>query len=370
MRVPRLKPESDQLLHVDLLRLAACLLVVFHHIWPHFVPADERAAFAVRHVGWYVIIEQFFAVSGFVIAMVYSERVGTLAAYLKYMQRRVARVYPLHLWTLAATAASLALASWAGHRIDTDFDLSPQCLASQVALAHVHAFCDGATLNYPNWTVSVEMALYLIFPLIVMLRRMMLLIGTAGVAWMYFSYAGGPMGIADLGPAVRGLISFSFGAGLFFGRCYLTTIPAPRALLAGFSAVYVGALFINASTLFLMPLGYAVLILAIAADQRGQASAWVRSLAGYGQLTYSIYMIHALVITIVVGGISVGLLGLSGAALALVVPIIYAVTIALSYASYVAFEVPARRWIGLGRDRSRRPVAQTANPLVAVTRPG
>lgn len=357
MRFRHLEPESEDLLHVDLLRLTACLLVVLHHVWPYFHPPEARQAFAGAHLSWHVIIEQFFAISGFVIAFVYSERVGTLKAYALYVQRRAARVYPLHLAVFGAFGALLAVALATGMPISTPFDLSASCLASTAILTQVYAGCAGATLNFPAWTVSVEILLYLAFPLIVAIRRHALPLGFAGVAAMYLLYAPAD-DLTQLHPALRGLASFTFGTGIFYARRWLSFIPAPRAWLAALSALYVVALLSLSGTLVAMPLAYAVFMLAAAADGRKGAGPIVRSLAGYGQLTYSIYMLHALVIALLMGGAAEGLLGLSGPALGATAAATVAAIALLSYLSYVGFEMPARRWLGnLGRPRRQAAIA-------------
>ena len=95
----------------------------------------------------------------------------------------------------------------------------------------------------------------------------------------------------------------------------------------------------------------------MAADQGGQASRAVRALAPLGILTYSLYMLHPAVRTV---GLKVGEIGrLPGN---LTITLCAAVLIPVSYASYILFERPARRWInGLGG----RKAAVTRNEPVA-----
>ena len=59
----------------------------------------------------YLAVDLFFALSGFVLAMNYSGKLSrefTLQAYLSFLARRFARIYPLYLFTLTAATALVA----------------------------------------------------------------------------------------------------------------------------------------------------------------------------------------------------------------------------------------------------------------------
>ncbi len=184
MKFPRLQSESDYLLHLDVVRLSACILILVHHMRFFFSGHLDRTATA----SWHLIIEVFFAISGFVIAWVYAERVATPASYLRFMWRRIVRLLPLHLAVLALTGVALVGASSIGLQARSGYDLSAGCVVSTAVLTQVYVACSGPHLNYPSWTISVEMLLYAIFPAALLIRRHALMLGVAGaVVWSSFS---------------------------------------------------------------------------------------------------------------------------------------------------------------------------------------
>ena len=81
-------------------------------------------------------------------------------------------------------------------------------------------------------------------------------------------------------------------------------------------------------------------------------------LAPFGQLTYSIYMLHMLVL-VVSQYLAANVLQLEGPAHTAFMIVAVAAVFPLGYLSFVVFETPARRWI-TGR-RPQAPRASTTN---------
>lgn len=91
----------------------------------------------------------------------------------------------------------------------------------------------------------------------------------------------------------------------------------------------------------LIGLAYLLPAFAIAADRRG-AGPWVRRLAPLGQLTYSMYLIHGLVITAALNAIADKLLHLRGVAMIGATALSWLAVLMLSRWSLAWFETPAR----------------------------
>ena len=150
--------------HLDGLRIvAACAVVVLHY--SDYFKDQPVGRFMVDHT-WHfnLFVDLFFVVSGFVIARQYLDRVGDAASTGRFLWRRIARIYPLHLATLAFYVV-FALALHSGiARSDNPARYPFSDLPAQLLL--LHAF-DGErlTFNFPSWSLSAEMFCYLLFPL-------------------------------------------------------------------------------------------------------------------------------------------------------------------------------------------------------------
>ena len=107
------------------LRLISSLAIVALHFL-HYLSA----------AGWieamHIAVDLFFIISGIVIANAYYGRISDIESYLEFLRRRIARLYPLHLATLAfyglvaaVVAAGLMHAGEAGNsRWSICFDTS------------------------------------------------------------------------------------------------------------------------------------------------------------------------------------------------------------------------------------------------------
>lgn len=103
----------------------------------------------------------FFVLSGFLLAWVYAPQ--DQVDLKKYARTRFARIYPLYLLTFL-----LALAAEVFVR-----DKSPRGLSIILQALGLHAWVPGysLSLNFPGWSVAVELFFYLVFPLLLYLLR-------------------------------------------------------------------------------------------------------------------------------------------------------------------------------------------------------
>ncbi len=151
---------------LDSLRGVCAILVVMFHM-P--VASHWRDWGFIQHA--YLFVDYFFVLSGFVIAHAYSGRLKTARDGGRFMVRRLGRVWPLHVAVLAAYVA-LELARLALHfDAATPFtgDRSVAAIFTNLLLVqawHVHPHL---TWNGPSWTLSAEVACYLIFAVLALL---------------------------------------------------------------------------------------------------------------------------------------------------------------------------------------------------------
>jgi len=140
---------------------------------------------AVHHTAWFsylnyrsfidqafVIIDLFFAFSGFLLYTLYHEKLGNRQDCMAFMKRRFARLYPLHLFMLfvfIAYALVRLLANKigiAGGEILPFQAGAPEnwaTILSHLTLTHSMGLHDYLSFNFPSWTVSVEFYTYFLF---------------------------------------------------------------------------------------------------------------------------------------------------------------------------------------------------------------
>ena len=135
----------------------ACLLVAIHHLQvPH----------ALYDQGWLQnaapMLELFFIISGFVVSLVFADMVRTPRGAAGFILRMLGRIWPLHM-VMLATLVILALlrSAFAEHGGFTD-QMTIEALGAQVLLIQTWVGV-GLSWNYPAWTLSTELAAYLIF---------------------------------------------------------------------------------------------------------------------------------------------------------------------------------------------------------------
>ena len=151
------------------LRGVAALWVVLFHYRNHFVwvPMAE----IIRQGS--VAVDIFFTLSGFILVYVYRDEFNVANFWLK----RFARLYPVHLVALIAVTILTAGAQTLGMSVDNS--ISAKEFIIHLFTLHSFALMDGLALNYPSWSISAEFSAYLVFPFIVafVLRQRLMIVG-------------------------------------------------------------------------------------------------------------------------------------------------------------------------------------------------
>lgn len=351
----RIAPKSDELLHIDFLRLVASVMIMVFHFGRFTVIAALQEPQSLS-----LAVDLFFVLSGFVITYVYRDKLATWRAYRTFLSRRIARLGPLHWLTLLFFVA-LGLMIVRGYlKSDHPEIFDFRCLIPNALAIHAFDVCNTLSFNFVSWSISAEMGMYLLSPAIlyVGMRRpgVLALIALLALGVLFAVSGGFPATSArpfyawtyDFG-VLRAFPAFCLGAASYGLRDALAKLPRPRWwLLACGAAFFAGCgLGLNRSVLLLIV--YATAIAAIACDLQATGRDWLARPAALGQLTYSIYMIHPVVLSVVITFIGRRLLHLGGWPLTGWVVVAMAVTFVASYLSYVYFETPARRWLSGAR---------------------
>lgn len=282
--------------------LCAVTIVVHHLKWSHGLGDIGVVANAS------LLVEMFFALSAFVMAHRYLDRVSDVGGWLRFVWLRAARILPLHLAVLGVWLACgvHGIASADGSAVD--LLISPDFL-KRVVLLHA-VFGSDLPWNVPSWSVAVEAWTYLAFGGVLVAtashrRTTAVVFASSAVAGFAVLAFGIPGGIHDFtGPATlaRCVYAFSLGAlgYIAFEGTGLQHLRMPTAAATSIELAAVAA-FIATVTIFGdSPYAVAVpllfpLVLCLFAWGQGLVSAALRTpwLVGLGTLSYSVYMLHA-----------------------------------------------------------------------------
>lgn len=361
----RLRPASGELLNLDFLRFVASAGIVAYHSLEYFVPRAYREALNEQTRGLSLFVDLFFVISGFVIAYVYCGKIGSLADFGRFMQRRVGRLVPLHLLTLTVSIVIIGTAATLGQTINRMPSFDPRCIAQTAVFLHAIISCgNGISFNGVSWSIGAEMVMYLLFPLLAWIgyrTRTGLLVVTLAVLVIVAAIHRIEGGAWELLPPIpRALPSFLIGISLFCWREALRRIPRPGLILAASLPMTLVAMTTGTPDIVSLALVYVVAGSAIAADVQGSVGSAVKRIGPLGQLTYSLYMWHSILITVLMNGIGDKVLH-AGPGLMLVIGLLcYASILVVACISYLFIETPARRWIdGVALFSSKGPGPKT-----------
>lgn len=353
------------------LRGVAALWVAWHHICRE--PGFEAPFAQPLLLRGYLAVDLFFVLSGFVLSLAYADwflNGASIRGVLAFMARRLARIWPLH--------AAVLLALLAVYHAVGGLPLPALLVGANLGLVQAWGF--GASLNPSSWSLSTELAAYLLFPLLVpaVLRSSRnpwaACLAGAGLLALAVALAAtatikryGPLDIPDdwsLAPLLRCLGGFVIGMTSY----RLSRVPAVGALLSRPGAAgaacagLLAAVAAGVADLLLYPL--LPLLVAALATSRGQVARVLSAppLHWLGVVSYALYLVHFPLLQIAIGGLTPS----SVAAAALFVLMLGAALLV-----HLALELPGRRlglalasWAGLGSRTSSGGVAPEVAKLL------
>ncbi len=295
-------PGRGEIRPLTSLRGLAALAVVMQHF---STTVQEHTVTTIPSIPphGYMAVDLFFVLSGFIMAYNYQDdfRRHGLSAFPGFLGKRVARIVPLNLFMLAVIVAlgQASLAIQGRNIIYTSrsfwIDLTSNVLMLQ-------GLGIGMNMNGPSWSISVEFAAYLLFPILLIavgFSRFRVALANTFVCIVALSLLAVTQPRLGLGAetvvanVVRCFTEFSIG--LFTFRLF--GVASIRAAM-GHEAIRVTAMCLSVASLGLRldlvaALSFPLLILSLAATHERASRAMSHPILRWlGVISFSLYLIH------------------------------------------------------------------------------
>lgn len=344
-----------------------------------------------------LFVDFFFVLSGFVICFAYGTRLSRDRNWQGFMIRRFGRVYPLHLAALAGFVVlelvKAATGSSAGLPLAQEPFTGPRSittLISNLLMTQSFGLHSMTSWNDPAWSIGVEFYTYAVFAAAVLFTGTrsgvflaLAALGFAVVAWgsPIYLFATYDFGFwrCLYGFFVGCLVSNLLGATTRspslvrlpenWGVWGLSSATVIEVAAVAILAAYILLTGINASSLA-APIVFAGIVVVFAAERGAISKALLSAPAqALGLWSYSIYMVHMLLFTILKIVMTVlakfAWLGISSpvsepvklwtlgspAGDAALVAVYFGLVLAVSKVTFERIEAPAREWFARLADR-------------------
>ena len=303
-----------------------------------------------------VAVDFFFVLSGFILAHAHiGQIIGNTLSAGRFLAKRLARIYPLHLATLLFYVAMVVALTLAGIALPNPERYDPWQLIPNLLLVQGWQTTDKGAWNYPSWSISAEWFAYLLFPWLAALifRRLAAIpayyLVAAALAWLIVTWA--------LSPSLFGVRYFALHSNFGYVRIMpefvlgMTLYRLGRehdlALLGGRTVfgVIVTAVIALAWAALQLATVIALALLIVASAERARRGTEGLLRAGWcvylGEISYALYMVHLPVATLLLRGIRFD----TGDTPPWMVPIGMIVAVLVAIAAHHVIEIPGRRFV-------------------------
>ncbi|MDO6416081.1 acyltransferase [Sphingomonas sp. BIUV-7] len=302
------EPKSEKFAALESCRGICALLVALVHLSAN---GYFYNLLPVRNGG--LGVTYFFVLSGFVMMHAYGRKLSSIDDLVPFAVRRIGRLYPLHIAMLLAlfllecvkliivsrSTLAAGVPAFSGAN-------SYSALLGGVLLINGLGFFRDFTWNGPSWTISTELWTYLIFFVVVMRKNSapliaLLLVAGSGAALALNEALGAPL------KTIRGqgaiLCVYCFFIGVLSHSMVRPRFPSlgTNRFIEIFSAAAACATFFDVIPMktILNPLIFALLVIVLSGKSSRCARILdKRPLVYLGKISYSIYMVHFAVGTV------------------------------------------------------------------------
>jgi peptidoglycan/LPS O-acetylase OafA/YrhL len=363
------------------LRGVAALLVVLFHAPIFGIGFTLYTHTYFFYQGW-LWVDFFFLLSGFIMAHVYGARFADrirAGAMRDFLVRRFARLWPLHVATLAALVA-LEAAKYLGNFTFSEKMPPPFTGHSELATIPLHlAFLqfltadEFGTWNTPSWSIGCEWWAYVLFPALFLgvtrirgAARVLFFAACYAVLVLIWASADCSLNVGRMGYALfRCLAEFALGIGIFelWRGGAARRLFGSDAFFAALALAIALALHFAIWDFLVVPLMGALILAAATNHARIGATLERRTMRWLGEISYSIYLVHwpvFIAMALIVGaahGTELAKTPSKLEAMALLGVALPAI-LGLATLTYRYVEVPSRRWL---TSRFAHPVCAAAS---------
>ena len=359
--------EARRFVVLDFYRFVAALGVFIFHL-----KLIDTGISPAWNGSYGLFVDMFFILSGFVISYSYPSDARGVRAYSRFMIRRIARIYPLHLLSLLVFVVLI------GVGLERTARSTPLDFLYNLLLLQAWGVTNHLSFNSPSWSISAEFFCYLIFPLLMLFARKLHPLALAAVvAGLYLVLAHGHLPIwqersqmyganYDYG-MLRALPSFLNGILLAILFRMSQPYRQKRVVFAGIAMFGISVLVLNVFAkpdLAILLFSCAILLTAVGESAFTEFPG-ARLLGRLGNTSYAIYMLHDAVLIAAFKplwtwlGLRPDQFGLFALACCVVLTI-------LADRTYAYFENPARRLVNRLADTGRVS-SRKARPATAET---
>ena len=286
----------------------AALWVVFYHIVGRLDEHLHASLISFISIG-YLAVDLFFILSGFVMALSYQQAfLSKKVKYRDFIVKRIARIYPLHLFVLLLYLIIPFAFYVTGREVDL-VRFSADSFIANLFLINSWGVASTLTWNIPSWSISVEFLSYCLFPLMLLLVKSLngffsLLVGvlfSCALLAFYF-YAMDFTSIGD-GLPFSGVTrcALEFFIGILIWNIYhrLMLISSERGLICAylaalFALVVVCSYYFRVPDFIVIALASAIVVLFCAFFDVSYNIKVPRPLRWLGDISFSVYMLHYL----------------------------------------------------------------------------
>ena len=286
-------------------RLTAAILIMIYHFAHHAAAPEAPVAFLER---LFPLLDMFFMMSGFLIMAHYREMGVSVGGWLRFLAKRLSRLYPLHFITLSVFVA-MALAVSAGLFRSQGAEYGRYAfdsLASNLLLLHAWGTENELTFNYVSWSVSAEWFAYILFPAALLLTRKagllalgaltLATIAVLEIAGAHGAFGGDPWYDTRLFGAYRVLADFLVGmllCSLVLRARYRLASQAPAFLAMALAVALMYAT--DAFYPVFAAMALAIYLAALVERNVPDATRWSEPLMPVAAVSFGVYLWHPVV---------------------------------------------------------------------------